>query len=97
MKHKRPCSHVRSNGCWNQSEEGDGKTSLLNTRAAVTATAAGPPTVVGTLQRDAGGVNAPRLGDGTAPRRQKPPSLSMKFDGDPQQFRFFLAHVLTYV
>lgn len=51
-------------GCHNQSEEGEGKNSALDTTAAVTATTAGATVTVGTPQRDAGAGNAPRLEDG---------------------------------
>lgn len=49
--------------------------------------------------RDFGGANTPRVVDGGAHQqeRKSPPPLGVKFNGDPQQLRFFLAHVLTYM
>lgn len=48
--------------------------------------------------RDFGGVYTLRVGDGGAHQRERKSSpLGVKFNGIPQQLRFFLAHVLTYM
>lgn len=48
-------------------------------------------------QGDRRRANIPRPGDDVAPQRQKTTPLGVKFDGDPQQLAFFLAHVITYM
>lgn len=76
----------------------DGEPSPLDTLVAMTTILVGAATTTGIPQKDttrAG--NALKLGDATAPHRQKPPPLGMKFNGDSQQLRFFLAQVLIYM
>lgn len=36
-------------------------------------------------------------GEGPHQQEQKAPTLGIKFDGDAQQFGFFLSHILTYM